>query len=129
MQENLRGAKIRADVDDTGDRLNKKIRKAEKEWIPYIIVVGRNEKEGDTITVRRRSDGKQVEMRLEDLVREIRSQTEGGFPYRARPPAASPVEEAEVQGGLSSLIFRILSFSTPFSFVTRNEYVSGSKSS
>lgn len=82
----LEGAKIRADVDDTGDRLNKKIRKAEKEWIPYIIVVGRNEKEGgDTITVRRRSDGKQVEMRLEDLVREIRSQTEGGFPYRARP--------------------------------------------
>ena len=80
----LEGAKIRVDVDDTGDRLNKKIRKAEKEWIPYVVVVGRNEKEQNTITVRRRSDGKQVEMQLEDLIREIRSQTEG-FPYKPRP--------------------------------------------
>ncbi|WP_258084684.1 threonine--tRNA ligase [Thermococcus thermotolerans] len=80
----LEGAKIRVDVDDTGDRLNKKIRKAEKEWIPYVIVVGRNEKEQNTITVRRRSDGKQVEMQLEDLIKEIRSQTEG-FPYKPRP--------------------------------------------
>ncbi|ACJ15861.1 Threonyl-tRNA synthetase [Thermococcus onnurineus NA1] len=80
----LEGAKIRVDVDDTSDRLNKKIRKAEKEWIPYVIVVGRNEKEQNTITVRRRSDGKQGEMQLEDLIREIRSQTEG-FPYKPRP--------------------------------------------
>ena len=80
----LEGAKIRVDVDDTSDRLNKKIRKAEKEWVPYIIVVGRNEKEQNTITVRRRSDGKQVEMQLEDLIKEIKSQTEG-FPYKPRP--------------------------------------------
>jgi len=80
----LEGAKIRVDVDDTGDRLNKKIRKAEKEWIPYIVVVGKNEKEQNTITVRRRSDGKQVEMQLEDLIREIKGQTEG-FPYKPRP--------------------------------------------
>lgn len=66
MAGKLEGAKIRVDVDDTGDRLNKKIRKAEKEWIPYIIVVGRNEKEQNTVTVRRRSDGRQVEMQLED---------------------------------------------------------------
>ncbi|WP_048152247.1 threonine--tRNA ligase [Palaeococcus ferrophilus] len=80
----LEGAKIRADVDDTNDTLRKKIRKAEKEWVPYIIVVGEREKEQNTITVRRRSDGKQVEMQLGDLIREIRSQTEG-FPYKPRP--------------------------------------------
>ncbi|WP_297070403.1 threonine--tRNA ligase [Thermococcus sp.] len=80
----LEGARIRVDVDDTPDRLNKKIRKAEKEWIPYIIVVGRNEKEQNTVTIRRRSDGKQVEMQLEDLIREVKGQVEG-FPYRPRP--------------------------------------------
>ncbi|WP_461866166.1 threonine--tRNA ligase [Thermococcus sp.] len=79
----LEGAKIRADVDDTGDRLNKKIRKAEKEWIPYIVVVGEKEKEQGTITVRRRAGG-QTEMQLEDLIKEIRQQTEG-FPYKPRP--------------------------------------------
>ncbi|ASJ10909.1 threonine--tRNA ligase [Thermococcus sp. P6] len=79
----LEGAGIRVDVDDTGDRLGKKIRKAEKEWIPYIIVVGGREKEGNTITVRKRS-GENREMQLEDLIREIKGQTEG-FPYRPRP--------------------------------------------
>ncbi|WP_456366719.1 threonine--tRNA ligase [Thermococcus sp.] len=80
----LEGAKVRVDVDDTGDRLNKKIRKAEKEWIPYIVVVGRNEKEQGTVTVRRREEGEQVEMHVDDLIREIRGRTEG-FPYRPRP--------------------------------------------
>lgn len=80
----LEGARIRVDVDDTNDTLGKKIRKAEKEWVPYIVVVGEREKEQNTITVRRRSDGKQVEMQLEDLIREIKSQTEG-FPYKPRP--------------------------------------------
>ncbi|MBO8174643.1 MAG: threonine--tRNA ligase [Thermococcus sp.] len=80
----LEGAKIRADVDDTSDRLTKKIRKAEKEWIPYIIVVGENEKRQGIITVRKREDGRQYEMQLEDLIKEIRQKTEG-FPYKPRP--------------------------------------------
>ncbi len=79
----LEGAKIRVDVDDTADRLNKKIRKAEKEWIPYIVVVGEREKEQGTITVRRRKGG-QLEMQLEDLIKEVRHKTEG-FPYKPRP--------------------------------------------
>ncbi|WP_324735732.1 threonine--tRNA ligase [Thermococcus sp. SY098] len=80
----LEGARIRVDVDDTSDRLTKKIRKAEKEWIPYIIVVGENEKRQGIITVRKREDGKQHEMQLEDLIKEIKQRTEG-FPYKPRP--------------------------------------------
>ncbi|ADT83467.1 threonine--tRNA ligase [Thermococcus barophilus] len=80
----LEGARIRVDVDDTSDRLTKKIRKAEKEWIPYIIVVGENEKRQGIITVRKREDGKQYEMQLEDLIKEIKQRTEG-FPYKPRP--------------------------------------------
>ncbi|NJE25298.1 threonine--tRNA ligase [Thermococcus sp. MV5] len=80
----LEGAKIRADVDDRNERLNKKIREAEKEWIPYIIVVGENEKRMGIITVRKRKDNKQYEMHIEDLIKEIRQKTEG-FPYKPRP--------------------------------------------
>ncbi|AIF69266.1 threonyl-tRNA synthetase [Palaeococcus pacificus DY20341] len=80
----LEGAKIRVDVDDMNERLNKKIRRAEKEWIPYIIVVGEKEKEQNVITVRKREDGKQYEMQLEELIREIRQKTES-FPYKPRP--------------------------------------------
>jgi len=80
----LEGAKIRADVDDRNERLNKKIREAEKEWIPYIIVVGENEKRMGVITVRKREDNKQYEIHVEDLIKEIRQKTEG-FPYKPRP--------------------------------------------
>src|SRR5213596_3538480 len=31
---------VRADVDDSDDTLSKKIRTAEKEWVPYIVMVG-----------------------------------------------------------------------------------------
>jgi threonyl-tRNA synthetase len=34
---------IRADIDDSSSTLQKKIREAEQEWIPYIIVVGEKE--------------------------------------------------------------------------------------
>lgn len=80
----LEGAKIRADIDDRNERLNKKIREAEKEWIPYIIVVGESEKRQNIISVRKREDRKQFEMQLEDLIKEIKQKTEG-FPYRPRP--------------------------------------------
>jgi len=80
----IEGEGVRVDIDDTSDRLGKKIRKAEKEWIPYIVVVGANEKEQGTITVRRREDGGQVELRVEELIREIKAKTEG-FPKRPRP--------------------------------------------
>ena len=80
----LEGAKIRVDVDDRNERLNKKIREAEKEWIPYIIVVGENEKRMGVITVRKREDNKQYEIHVEDLIKEIRQKTEG-FPHKPRP--------------------------------------------
>ena len=80
----LEGAKIRVDVDDRNERLNKKIREAEKEWIPYIIVVGESERRQNIVSVRKREDGKQYEMQLEDLIKEIKQRTEG-FPYKPRP--------------------------------------------
>jgi len=36
---------VRADIDDRGESVSKKIREAEQEWIPIIIVVGEKEKE------------------------------------------------------------------------------------
>jgi len=31
---------IRVDIDDSASTLQKKIREAEQEWVPYIVVVG-----------------------------------------------------------------------------------------
>ena len=50
----LRGRGVRADVDDTGETLGKRIRNAELEKIPYVVVVGEKEIEGGTLAVRAR---------------------------------------------------------------------------
>jgi len=47
---------IRADIDDREESVSRKIRDAEKEWIPIIIFVGDKEREGKTFTPRFRSE-------------------------------------------------------------------------
>jgi len=47
----------RADFDDRSETLNKKIRQAEIEWIPYIVIIGKNEQDNQTISVRKRLIG------------------------------------------------------------------------
>jgi threonyl-tRNA synthetase len=43
---------IRSDIDDREESVSKKIREAEKEWIPYIIVIGDKERSTNIITPR-----------------------------------------------------------------------------
>ncbi len=59
---------FRVDVDDRDVKLGKKIRDAEKEWIPYTLVVGEKELSGGTLTVRPRL-GAQVEMSVDGSLR------------------------------------------------------------
>ena len=61
---------IRADVDDRDETVSSKIRDAEQEWIPYIVVVGEKEAAGAKLSVRVRGVGV-VEMTLEELVKKV----------------------------------------------------------
>jgi len=80
----LRDLNVRVDVDDTTERLGKKIRNAGKEWIPYTIVVGDNEVENNSITVNRRDDDSKEEIAIEQLADEIHTKTDG-MPFRKLP--------------------------------------------
>lgn len=51
---NYKAAGIRIEVDDSGERMNKKIRQAQLQKVPYMFVVGDNETESGTISVRTR---------------------------------------------------------------------------
>ncbi len=64
--------KIRVDLDDEEETLEKKILKAEKEWIPYIVVIGKKEIEKNVLTVRIRERNEIREMSLKELIEEIR---------------------------------------------------------
>jgi threonyl-tRNA synthetase len=75
---------IRCDVDDRNETVGKKIRNGEKEWIPYLLVVGKKEAEGGQVTVRSREDGSQSEMSVERFVSTVREKVKG-MPYRPLP--------------------------------------------
>lgn len=68
---------VRADLDDTDETLGKKIRRAEKEWIPYIVVIGEKETESGKLAVRIRGEKEQKQMSAQDLAETIRNQTKG----------------------------------------------------
>ena len=57
----------RADIDDSSQTLGKRIRTAEREWIPLIVVVGDREIEEGVLPVRIRGQKKQEKMSLEEL--------------------------------------------------------------
>ncbi len=72
----LRNEGFRVDIDDRDLSVSRKIRDAEKEWIPYIVVIGEKEKEKNMLTVRIRGDGVR-EMKREELLSLLKKETEG----------------------------------------------------
>jgi threonyl-tRNA synthetase len=52
----LREAGLRVEVDDRGERMNAKIRDAQMQKVPYMLVVGDREAEAGKVAVRLRSE-------------------------------------------------------------------------
>ena len=52
----MRAAGLRVDVDDSNERMNKKIRNAQLMKIPYMLVVGDQEEEDGAVAVRTRDN-------------------------------------------------------------------------
>ncbi|MHA1557441.1 MAG: His/Gly/Thr/Pro-type tRNA ligase C-terminal domain-containing protein, partial [Candidatus Heimdallarchaeota archaeon] len=72
---------IRIDIDDRSERVGKKIRTAEQEWIPYIIVVGEKELESKNYNVRvREEERKEIPMTEKALIKRIKQEVKG-LPY------------------------------------------------
>jgi threonyl-tRNA synthetase len=71
----FRGRGIRVEVDDRSERMNLKIRQAQLEKVPYMVVIGDKEVESGTVAVRKRSGeqlpGQSVASFIEGLTREI----------------------------------------------------------
>ncbi len=68
-------AGIRYEIDDRSLTVGKKVRSAEKLWIPYIAVIGEKEKKSGTLSIRRRELKDQVEMTIDDLSKEVAEKT------------------------------------------------------
>lgn len=67
----LRAAGIRAEIDDSTDGLNKKIRNAEQAHINYILVVGEQEESNKTVAVRDYKTKEQKDEKLDVCVAQL----------------------------------------------------------
>ncbi|MCX6021013.1 MAG: threonine--tRNA ligase, partial [Chloroflexi bacterium] len=67
VMRTLKGADIRAEVDARSERMNYKIREAQTQKVPYMLVVGDNEAAAGTVSVRLRSGENLGALSLDDV--------------------------------------------------------------
>jgi len=72
---------IRIDLDDRPLTIQKKVREAETEWVNYVLVIGQKEIESGTLPIRDRKARKIREMRLQELIGEVKEKTKG-MPFK-----------------------------------------------
>lgn len=66
-------AGFRVETDDSDISLGKRIYGAQKEKVPYTLVIGDNEMNNNTVGVESRDEGKLGEMNVEKLIEKLRS--------------------------------------------------------
>ncbi len=85
IAQKFEAACIRVDIDDTSNTLQKKIREAEQEWIPYIAVIGEKEVESGNLSVRDREvKGAQQTLTVDELIAKISAKV-AGKPFKPIP--------------------------------------------
>lgn len=71
LAKELKDAGLRAQVDDSTESVGKKIRGAEKGKMPIMLVVGDKEVESGELTIRRRGQADQEQMKKEDFIKQL----------------------------------------------------------
>lgn len=84
ITDEIRKNNIRADIDDRILHVGKKIREAEVEWVPLIIVAGEKEQKAKKINVRVRETKKQGLTTTKKLIDEIKKAT-AEMPFKPLP--------------------------------------------
>ncbi|MBQ7976713.1 MAG: threonine--tRNA ligase, partial [Clostridia bacterium] len=62
---------IRVEIDDRSEKMGYKIREAQLEKIPYMIIAGDKDIENNVVAVRSRKDGDLGTMSVDDLVTKL----------------------------------------------------------
>jgi len=74
VSNELNNCDIRALVDERSEKVGRKIRDAEVEKIPYMLIVGEEETEGRTVSVRKQGDGDMGSMTVADFVKHVENE-------------------------------------------------------
>ena len=80
LVKKFKKAGIRADIDTSDDRMQKKIRNAQLEKIPYMMIVGEDDQKAGTVSFRYRNgdqkNGINVDQAIEEILLAIKNRTQ-----------------------------------------------------
>jgi threonyl-tRNA synthetase len=74
--EKLLDAGVRAELDDRNEKLQSKIRDAQLQKVPYMLVIGGKEAEAGTVSVRHRAKGDLGPRPLEQFRADLRAEVD-----------------------------------------------------
>ena len=74
IKEKLESAGVRVKIDNRSDSLDKRIREAEVDKSPYVLVIGAREVKQKTVSVRKKGAGDLGAASLEDFIKTIRDE-------------------------------------------------------
>lgn len=74
LLEQLKDSNIRAEIDDRSEKMQAKIRDAQLEKIPYMLIVGAREAEEGKVTIRKRDGENQADMDFEGFLEKIKKE-------------------------------------------------------
>ncbi len=72
VYQTLRNAGLRVELDERNEKIGYKIREAQMQKIPYMVIIGEKEAEAGTVSVRSRHDGDLGSMPVEDFLKLIK---------------------------------------------------------
>ena len=71
VSDSLKAAGIRVETDDRNEKLGYKIRSAQMEKVPYMLIVGEKEVEEKAVSVRKRDEGDIGNMKVEEFTAKV----------------------------------------------------------
>ena len=76
VEEKLRENRIRVELDESNEKVGYKIRKAQLEKVPYMLVLGAKEQDEKLIAVRSRKAGDIGQMKLDEFISKLKTEIE-----------------------------------------------------
>ena len=76
IEKRLRKEKIRVEVDSRAEKIGYKIREAQLEKVPYMVIVGEKEENEKKVSVRSRKEGDKGALDIEEFVALLKEEIE-----------------------------------------------------
>ncbi|MFQ6032764.1 MAG: His/Gly/Thr/Pro-type tRNA ligase C-terminal domain-containing protein, partial [Candidatus Zixiibacteriota bacterium] len=74
IKNRLQKEGFRTELDDRSEKINYKIREAEKEKIPYMFIVGKKEVQNKSVSVRKHKQGDLGQFDLDEIIAKLKEE-------------------------------------------------------